>query len=65
MCKEMIIMEITINGIEKNLCDFTTDVLSVEKKRIERKMLNMEYVSDEEVTAFLAIDEELKKRSEQ
>lgn len=58
-------MEITINGIEKNLCDFTTDVLSVEKKRIERKMLNMEYVSDEEVTAFLAIDEELKKRSEQ
>ena len=58
-------MEITINGIEKNLCDFTTDVLSVEKKRIERKMLNMEYVSDEEVASFLAIDEELKKRSEQ
>ena len=58
-------MEITINGIEKNLCDFTTDVLSAEKKRLERKMLNMEYVSDEEVTAFLAIDEELKKRSEQ
>ena len=58
-------MEITINGIEKDLCDFTTDVLSVEKKRLERKMLNMEYVSDEEVATFLAIDEELKKRSEQ
>lgn len=58
-------MEIKINGIEQNICDFTTDVLSVEKKRLERKMLNMEYVSDEEVTVFLAIDEELKKRSEQ
>ena len=57
-------MEITINGIEKNISDFATDVLSVEEKRIERKMFNMEFVSDEEQAAFIAIKEELERRSE-
>ncbi len=55
-------MEITINGIEKNLCDFTTDVLSLEAKRIERKMFNMEYVSSEEQSNFIAITQELERR---
>ena len=58
-------MEIIINGIEKNISDFTTDVLSIEEKRIERKMFNMEFVSDEEQAAFVAIKEELERRSEQ
>lgn len=58
-------MEITINGIEKNLCDFTTDVLSLEAKRIERKMFNMEYVSNEEQSNFIAITQELERRREQ
>lgn len=57
-------MEITINGIEKNISDFATDVLSVEEKRIERKMFNMEFVSDEEQATFVAIKEELERRSE-
>ena len=57
-------MEITINGIEKNLCDFTTDVLSLEVKRIERKIFNMEYISDEERANFIAITKELERRSE-
>lgn len=57
-------MEITINGIEKNLCDFATDVLSVEAKRIERKIFNMEYISDEERSNFVAITKELERRSE-
>ena len=60
----MIIMEITLNGIEKNISDFATDVLSVEEKRLERKMFNMEFVSDEEQAAFIAIKEELERRSE-
>ncbi len=58
-------MEITINGIEKNLCDFATDVLSLEAKRIERKMFNMEYVSNEEQSNFIAITQELERRREQ
>ncbi len=57
-------MEITINGIEKNLCDFATDILSVEAKRIERKIFNMEYISDEERSNFVAITKELERRSE-
>ena len=57
-------MEIIINGIEKNISDFSTDVLSVEEKRIERKIFNMEYISDEEQAAFVAIKEELERRSE-
>ncbi len=58
-------MEITINGIEKKLCDFATDVLSLEAKRIERKMFNMEYVSNEEQSNFIAITQELERRREQ
>ena len=58
-------MEITINGIEKNISDFSTDVLSVEEKRIERKMFNMEYVSNEEQSNFIAITQELERRREQ
>ena len=58
-------MEITINGIEKNLCDFATDILSLEAKRIERKMFNMEYVSNEEQSNFIAITQELERRREQ
>lgn len=57
-------MEITINGIEKRLCDFATDVLSLEAKRIERKIFNMEYISDEERSNFIAITKELERRSE-
>lgn len=57
-------MEIIINGIEKSISDFSTDVLSVEEKRIERKIFNMEYISDEEQAAFVAIKEELERRSE-
>ena len=57
-------MEIIINGIEKNISDFSTDVLSIEEKRIERKMFNMEFVSDEEQASFVAIKEELERRSE-
>lgn len=57
-------MEITINGIEKNLCDFATDILSLEAKRIERKIFNMEYISDEERSNFVAITKELERRSE-
>ena len=57
-------MEIIINGIEKNISDFSTDVLSIEEKRIERKIFNMEYISDEEQAAFVAIKEELERRSE-
>ena len=57
-------MEIIINGIEKKISDFSTDVLLIEEKRIERKMFNMEFVSDEEQASFVAIKEELERRSE-
>ena len=58
-------MEIIINGIEKNISDFSTDVLLIEEKRIERKMFNMEYVSNEEQSNFIAITQELERRREQ
>ena len=60
----MIIMEIIINGTAKKVCDFSTDVLSIEKERIEKKFFNMEYISDDERQAFIAIKEELERRSD-
>ncbi len=56
-------MEIIINGVSKNIADFSTDVLSLEEKRLERKILNMEYITDEERNTFLAIQEELERRN--
>jgi len=57
-------MEIKINGIEQNICDFSTDILIIEKSRIEKKICNMEYISAEEITSLAVIEQELERRSE-
>lgn len=53
-------MEININ----NFMDFSVEELTKEKEKLERKILNMEY-EPMEISLFVAINDELKKRSEQ
>lgn len=57
-------MEIIINGITKNVCDFTTDILTTEKNRIEKKISNMEYIDADEMRTYVIISDELERRSE-
>lgn len=54
-------MEININ----NFMNFSVEDLTKEKEKLEKKILNMEYMPIEEINLFAAINEELKKRSEQ
>lgn len=58
-------MEIIINGTAKNVCDFTTDILTTEKNRIEKKISNMEYIDANEMRTYVIISDELERRSEQ
>ena len=55
-------MNININGIEQSVSNFNTDILTIERNRLEKKIANMEYISDTERDAFIAITEELERR---
>ena len=57
-------MQIKINQEIKDVCDFTTDILTTEMNRIEKKISNMEYIDADEMHTYVIISDELERRSE-
>lgn len=57
-------MMIQINFEMKDISDFSTNVLTKEKERIEKKIINMEEMGEDDMSNYILIKNELEKRSE-
>lgn len=57
-------MMIQINFEMKDISDFSTDALTKEKERIEKKIVNMEEMGEDDMSNYILIKNELEKRSE-
>ena len=57
-------MMIQINFEMKDISDFSIDALTKEKERIEKKIVNMEEMGEDDMSNYILIKNELEKRSE-
>lgn len=57
-------MMIQINFEMKDISDFSINDLTKEKERIEKKIVNMEEMGEDDMSNYILIKNELEKRSE-